>query len=197
MLQLNPPLPFMQRMFAEAAAMHASAIRLDVQPSMVFTNPGQPPDFTGRDQVVALSQQYHLCVADLLSIPWWTSACQQPVTWRADGSSRVRDQGQRVPAHHIGAGRACRLSLVFRPPSRGIADCAPVRGATGRSSASGRAAAVATSRLTRGTRRSVAQLALPIGTRTGLASGTYLLNVSATNAHGTGETHSVWLTVLP
>jgi hypothetical protein len=33
MLQLNSPQPFMQAMFAEAARMHASAIRLDVAPA--------------------------------------------------------------------------------------------------------------------------------------------------------------------
>jgi hypothetical protein len=47
MLQLNAPLPFMQRMFAEAAAMHASAIRLDVQPTTVFTNPASHPTSPG------------------------------------------------------------------------------------------------------------------------------------------------------
>ncbi len=84
MLQLNAPLPFKERMFAEAAAMHASAIRLDVQPSMVFTDPLGPPDFTGLDEVVALSQRYHLrVVADLLSIPWWIASCGQSIAWTA------------------------------------------------------------------------------------------------------------------
>src|SRR5690349_5303643 len=60
MLQVTSPPQFMQAMFAEAAAMHASSIRLDVQPSLVFTSPSRPPDFTGLDEVMALSQQYHL-----------------------------------------------------------------------------------------------------------------------------------------
>src|SRR5881275_2882025 len=69
MLQVSSPPQFMQAMFAEAAAMHASSIRLDVQPSLVFTSPSLPPDFTGLDEIMVLSQQYHLrVVADLLSL---------------------------------------------------------------------------------------------------------------------------------
>jgi hypothetical protein len=80
MLQLNDPYPFMQAMFAEAAAMHASTIRLDVAPAIVFgAGPGQPPDFSGLDEVVGLAQQYHLqVVGDLMSIPWWIADCQTP-----------------------------------------------------------------------------------------------------------------------
>src|SRR5689334_20351368 len=58
MLQLSSPLPFMQAMFAEAAAMHASSIRLDVAPALVYHDPLQPPDFTGLDEVVALANAY-------------------------------------------------------------------------------------------------------------------------------------------
>ena len=76
MLQLNSPYPFMQTMFAQAVAMHASAIRLDVAPALVFHDPLQPPDFTGLDEVVSLANAYHLrVVADLTTIPWWISAC--------------------------------------------------------------------------------------------------------------------------
>ncbi len=79
MLQLNSPYPFMQSMFEEAAAMHASAIRLDIAPALVFHDPLQPPDFTGLDEVVALANTYHLrVVADLTTIPWWISACATP-----------------------------------------------------------------------------------------------------------------------
>jgi len=79
MLQLNSPYPFMQSMFEEAAAMHASAIRLDVAPALVFHDPLQPPDFTGLDEVVSLANAYHLrVVADLTTIPWWISACATP-----------------------------------------------------------------------------------------------------------------------
>jgi hypothetical protein len=79
MLQLNSPHPFMQQMFAEAAAMHASAIRLDVAPALVYHDPLQPPDFTGLDEVVALANAYHLqVVGDLTTIPWWISACATP-----------------------------------------------------------------------------------------------------------------------
>src|SRR5262245_18168526 len=66
MLQLNSPYPFMQAMFAEAAAMQASAIRVDVAPALVFHDPSQPPDFTGLDELVTLASTYHLrVVADL------------------------------------------------------------------------------------------------------------------------------------
>jgi hypothetical protein len=79
MLQLNSPYPFMQTMFAQAAAMHASTIRLDVAPALVFHDPSQPPDFTGLDEVVALANAYHLrVVGDLTTIPWWISACATP-----------------------------------------------------------------------------------------------------------------------
>ena len=79
MLQLNSPYSFMQTMFAEAAAMHVSAIRLDVAPALVFHDPLQPPDFTGLDEVVALANAYHLrVVGDMTTIPWWISACATP-----------------------------------------------------------------------------------------------------------------------
>lgn len=79
MLQLNSPYPFMRAMFAEAAAMHASTIRLDVAPALVFHDPLQPPDFTGLDEVVELANAYHLrVVGDLTTIPWWISACETP-----------------------------------------------------------------------------------------------------------------------
>src|SRR3984885_12055064 len=72
MLQLDDPPSFMEAMFAQSAAMHAGAIRLDVAPALIFTSPSQPPDFSGLDEVVALAQTYHLrVVADLLTIPTW------------------------------------------------------------------------------------------------------------------------------
>jgi hypothetical protein len=79
MLQLSSPHSFMQAMFAEAAGMHASAIRLDVAPALVFTDPSASPDFSGLDEVMALSQQYHLrVIGDLFTIPWWIAACATP-----------------------------------------------------------------------------------------------------------------------
>ncbi|MFZ0043468.1 MAG: hypothetical protein WAK93_19320 [Solirubrobacteraceae bacterium] len=54
MLQLNDPPSFMAAMFAEAAKMDASAIRLDVAPALAFPGPSQPPDFSGLDEVMAL-----------------------------------------------------------------------------------------------------------------------------------------------
>lgn len=79
MLQLNDPEPFMQTMFAEAAAMGASSIRLDVAPALVFPSASQPPDFSGLDDVMTLSTEYHLnVVADLFTIPYWIAACPTP-----------------------------------------------------------------------------------------------------------------------
>lgn len=76
MLQLNSPYSFMQTMFAQAAGLHASAIRLDVAPALVFPSPTDPPDFSGLDEIMALSQQYHLrVVADLFTIPPWMAGC--------------------------------------------------------------------------------------------------------------------------
>ena len=76
MLQLNDPPSFMNTMFARAAAMHVSALRLDVAPSLIYTDPSAPPDFTGLDEVISLSRTYHLqLVADLMTVPWWMAAC--------------------------------------------------------------------------------------------------------------------------
>ncbi len=76
MLQLNDPYSFMQTMFAEAAGMHASLIRLDVAPALIFPDQSEAPDFSGLDEVMALAQQYHLRVlADLFTIPPWMASC--------------------------------------------------------------------------------------------------------------------------
>ena len=79
MLQLNSPYSFMQSMFAQAAAMHASAIRLDVAAPLVFTDPSKPPDFSGLDEVMSLSQLYSLpVVADLITVPPQIASCVRP-----------------------------------------------------------------------------------------------------------------------
>jgi hypothetical protein len=81
MLQLDDPPSFMEAMFAQAAAMHASAIRLDVAPALIFSSQSQPPDFSGLDEVVALAQRYDLrVVADLLTIPTWMAQCATPTS---------------------------------------------------------------------------------------------------------------------
>jgi hypothetical protein len=58
-------------------------------------------------------------------------------------------------------------------------------------------ATVAALRLIRGTGRSVARFALPVGSRGGLAPGTYLLSASARNRHGASAPQGVWITVAP
>jgi hypothetical protein len=81
MLQLNDPPSFMEAMFAQAAAMHASAIRLDVAPALAFSSQSAPPDFSGLDEVVALAQRYDLrVVGDLLTIPEWMAQCETPTS---------------------------------------------------------------------------------------------------------------------
>lgn len=76
MLQLSYPPSFMETMFAEAVAVHATTLRLDVSPSEVFTAPLSEPDYTGLDEVVALAREYHIrVVADVSTIPWWLAAC--------------------------------------------------------------------------------------------------------------------------
>jgi hypothetical protein len=81
MLQLDDPPPFMEAMFAQAAAMHASAIRLDVAPALIFSSQSQPPDFSGLDAVVALAQRYDLrVIGDLLTIPTWMAQCATPTS---------------------------------------------------------------------------------------------------------------------
>ena len=70
MLQLDDPPSFMQAMFAEAAGMGASSIRLDVAPVLVFPDSTSDPDFSGLDEVMALAGQYRLrVIADLMTIP--------------------------------------------------------------------------------------------------------------------------------
>ncbi len=79
MIQLNAPPAFMQAMFAEAAGIHAGSIRLDIAPAFVFGRDGQPPDYSGLDEVISLARQYHLrVVGDLFTVPWWIADCQGP-----------------------------------------------------------------------------------------------------------------------
>jgi hypothetical protein len=92
MLQLNDPLPLMQAMFAEAAGVGASAIRLDVAPALIFTSPTQPPDFTGLDEIMSLSQEYQLpVVGDLFTIPYWIADCATPTDLAASSRCPTDD----------------------------------------------------------------------------------------------------------
>ena len=81
MVQLDDPPSFMEAMFAQAAAMHASAIRVDVAPALVFASKSQPPDFSGLDEVMSLARAYRLrVVADLVTIPTWMADCATPAS---------------------------------------------------------------------------------------------------------------------
>lgn len=121
MLQLSNPDPFMQAMFAEAAAMHASAIRLDVASAIVFGGtPGQAPDFSGLDEVTALAEQYHLqVVGDLTTIPWWISNCQVPTDLtRMDlcGTDDLADYGTMIREIVARAAPAIRYWEIWNEP---------------------------------------------------------------------------------
>jgi hypothetical protein len=91
MLQLDDPPSFMQAMFAEAAGMGASTIRLDIAPALVFPDSTSNPDFSGLDEVMALASQYRLrVVADLLTIPPQLADCP-PSTPPSDAARCATD----------------------------------------------------------------------------------------------------------
>jgi hypothetical protein len=124
MLQLTDPYAFMQAMFAEAAAMHGSAIRLDVAPAIVFAgNADQPPDFSGLDAVTALAQQYHLqVVGDLTTIPWWISNCQVPTDLtQMDlcGTDDLADYGAMIREIVARASPTIRYWEIWNEPDSG------------------------------------------------------------------------------
>jgi len=76
MLYLNTPVSAMRAMFQQAAAIGATEIRLDLELSGVFANPGRPPDWSGVDEYMSLARQYHLRVlADLTATPWYLADC--------------------------------------------------------------------------------------------------------------------------
>ncbi|HET9105430.1 MAG TPA: choice-of-anchor D domain-containing protein [Solirubrobacteraceae bacterium] len=79
MLYLDTPAGFMRTMFAQAAALHASDIRLDVAPALIFPTATGTPDFSGLDMVMSLAREYRLRVlADLITVPSWMSSCPGP-----------------------------------------------------------------------------------------------------------------------
>jgi hypothetical protein len=123
MLQLNSPYPFMQAMFAQAAAMHASTIRLDVAPALVFHDPLQQPDFSGLDEVAALANAYHLrVVGDLTTIPWWISACATPrdiSQMTLCGTDDLADYGAEITAIVRRADPAIRDWEIWNEPDLG------------------------------------------------------------------------------
>jgi Abnormal spindle-like microcephaly-assoc'd, ASPM-SPD-2-Hydin len=94
MLQLDDPPSFMQSMFAEAAGMGASTIRLDVAPALVFPDSPSDPDYSGLDEVMALAGQYHLrVIADLMTIPPQLADCP-PSTPLGDAARCATDDLQ-------------------------------------------------------------------------------------------------------
>jgi hypothetical protein len=76
MLYLTHPFTAKQAMFSEAAAIGASTIRLDVELSGVFPNPGTRADWKGVDEYMSLARRFHLRVlADLTATPWYLAQC--------------------------------------------------------------------------------------------------------------------------
>jgi hypothetical protein len=109
MLYLTTPIAEMQAMFREAAAVGASTIRLDVELSVVFPDPGGAPDWTGIDQYMGLARRYHLRVlADLLATPWYLADCPSGTAFTssylcppADPDAWARD-AEAIAAHTRG-----------------------------------------------------------------------------------------------
>jgi hypothetical protein len=76
MLYLNTPFTAKRAMFAEAAAIGASVIRLDISLSGIFNNGPTLPDWRQVDEYMQLARQYKLRVlGNLLATPWWLVAC--------------------------------------------------------------------------------------------------------------------------
>jgi hypothetical protein len=78
------PSPMKERIFAEARAVGAGYIRVDVELDAIFGDVGgakrEEPDWTGLDEVVALSKKHRLPVLGiLLSPPGYVSSC--PERW--------------------------------------------------------------------------------------------------------------------
>jgi hypothetical protein len=121
MLYLNTPFSAMKVMFAQAAAMGASFIRLDVELSAVFPKPshglagtaghllagtgrhppralrdGPPPaNWTEVNQYMSLARRYHLHVlADLLSTPGYLADCPSHTRRSQQGRCPPRDPEQ-------------------------------------------------------------------------------------------------------
>jgi hypothetical protein len=112
MLYLTHPFTAKQAMFKEAAAIGASTIRLDIELSGVFTNPGAPPDWSGVDQYMSLARRYHLRVlADLLATPWYQAHC--PIRIQSD-------QTYRCPP--VTAGSWGREAGLIAAHTRGVID---------------------------------------------------------------------------
>ncbi len=113
----------MQAMFAQAAAMHASSIRLDIALSLVFPSPGQPPDFSGLDEVMSLAQQYNLqVVGDLDTIPWWISDCQTPTDLTGMtlcGTDDLSDYGSMISQIVAHADPVIRDWEIWNEPDNG------------------------------------------------------------------------------
>src|ERR671915_1131285 len=67
------PSPMKERIFAEAKAVGASYIRVDVELDAIFGDVGgakrEEPDWTGLDEVVALSRKHRLPVLGILLSP--------------------------------------------------------------------------------------------------------------------------------
>lgn len=82
MLYLDTPFGAMAALFKQAASVGGSEIRLDIELSGVFVNPGSEPDWNGVDEYMSLARRYHLRVlADLTATPWWMAACPAGVAF--------------------------------------------------------------------------------------------------------------------
>lgn len=104
------PYELKQRMLAEAKAMGSSFIRLDVEVEPIFEFWGswrEQPDWSGLDQVVALSRRYRLPVVGILRVtPREISTCPE-----------AADPGKCAPSDY---GRYASLAARIAVRARGV-----------------------------------------------------------------------------
>lgn len=76
MVYVNSSYAFKRAMFEHAAASGASSIRLDLALTGVFGVDSRRPDWSGVDEITALSREFRLRVtAVILSTPWYLTNC--------------------------------------------------------------------------------------------------------------------------
>ena len=80
MLYSSTPFAFKRAMFAEAASLGVSEIRVDVDLSGIFPTPDST-DWSGLDDYIHLAGEYHLAVlADVTATPAWLANCPAGTT---------------------------------------------------------------------------------------------------------------------
>jgi hypothetical protein len=120
----STPYALKQRAFSESQALGASFIRVDVELGPIFESFGHPrsqPDWSGLDEIVQLSHEYHLPVLGIvLGTPGYVSDC--PERWPDSGRCGAADAGEygrlagELAAHSRGA--IAHWEIVNEPDGR-------------------------------------------------------------------------------